>query len=836
MLFQGRTRDWSLQSMFSAEVKHLVPVSATDDLFAIEGNILLPPSGHYSKEKQFLFINGCSVHSRELSGMMREMLHLANTQDDRKTNPEYAKHPGFFLNISAPRCSYYVQYGSGRATVLFQNDQKVLALARTAVMAAWGCESLDNARIGHRSQNRNIEMERCHPLVSEILEPHIHNHNDENLRKDLKRASLGNVSRAYLSSCHRGLLTTSLESRERSFVSIYPAKSTLVSCDGVVQENRRKCDRLGKLQSSLTQIVDSKKRQESVLCVPFTTSTTTEKVTSDSRNGHNRKRLKTLSYDRGKDRGLLLNIRGCNADQLDQGKTPDRQYDAGSNLNHLYKKHGLEDHFQNKYPLFSAEDQPICTGSPEQECGVALEVPQHHQFCSSQIQSQWDIDVQENLSDECSLFSVDSGRGCRPRKGVQLNFAKSFVEQPSFPSDIDYELDAVSSYKKTLCYDTAQYRFFKELDQGASNSKKLQDLHSTESKQDVIGSSQKQRDLSNCVENSEGINNDKTPPQPPSPRKGRAFYKQCPRRALSAPPHPRRCHRGYHSNPLKSLKTFGSNVETTAFSLQVGSDLHNPFRGTFRGVQSTLSTKMLGSSSQLRSPRCSYSLMRGDSTAEWSLSIGHETCMDEARSSKISREVNMLDTSNVIEKSCQSFVKHVKFVDDGEDMFSAVKHREYFPADLHNTYDGERGNSTKSSELQENPGVDADTNDDKRSSGLKNILKHFQNPCIGPPVNLLDNIASIEEFGPIQALVPLSISRAVFEDANILSQIGKKFIVMVCGGVLVAVDQHAADERVRIEMLQTDLLNTGGKFGMIKSQLMDAPQWLHLTHFEQQVI
>jgi hypothetical protein len=41
------------------------------------------------------------------------------------------------------------------------------------------------------------------------------------------------------------------------------------------------------------------------------------------------------------------------------------------------------------------------------------------------------------------------------------------------------------------------------------------------------------------------------------------------------------------------------------------------------------------------------------------------------------------------------------------------------------------------------------------------------------------------------------------------AQVDRKFIMMTCGGVLVALDQHAADERVRLEALQAALQQPG---------------------------
>ncbi|GAB2282899.1 hypothetical protein Dimus_017434 [Dionaea muscipula] len=57
------------------------------------------------------------------------------------------------------------------------------------------------------------------------------------------------------------------------------------------------------------------------------------------------------------------------------------------------------------------------------------------------------------------------------------------------------------------------------------------------------------------------------------------------------------------------------------------------------------------------------------------------------------------------------------------------------------------------------------------------------------------------------SLIPKSVSRRCLEDAKVLLQVDKKFIPVVAGGTLVVVDQHAADERIRLEELRQKVLS-----------------------------
>ncbi|XP_028795288.1 DNA mismatch repair protein MLH3 [Neltuma alba] len=57
------------------------------------------------------------------------------------------------------------------------------------------------------------------------------------------------------------------------------------------------------------------------------------------------------------------------------------------------------------------------------------------------------------------------------------------------------------------------------------------------------------------------------------------------------------------------------------------------------------------------------------------------------------------------------------------------------------------------------------------------------------------------------SLVPEAISKNYLENARVLHQVDKKFIPVVAGRTLVVIDQHAADERIRLEELRQKVLS-----------------------------
>lgn len=77
-----------------------------------------------------------------------------------------------------------------------------------------------------------------------------------------------------------------------------------------------------------------------------------------------------------------------------------------------------------------------------------------------------------------------------------------------------------------------------------------------------------------------------------------------------------------------------------------------------------------------------------------------------------------------------------------------------------------------------------------------------------------DDVLSIS-YGPLHlscsVLVPECIDKNCFEEARVLLQLDKKFIPVISGEVLLLVDQHAADERIRLEELRRKVLSDDGR-------------------------
>ena len=89
---------------------------------------------------------------------------------------------------------------------------------------------------------------------------------------------------------------------------------------------------------------------------------------------------------------------------------------------------------------------------------------------------------------------------------------------------------------------------------------------------------------------------------------------------------------------------------------------------------------------------------------------------------------------------------------------------------------------------------------------ITELLQSWSNPSICPQRSRsIADLASVCGSG-LHAVVPTAISRSDFTQAQTLRQMENKFIAMVCNGTLCVIDQHAADERVRLERLRAAVL------------------------------
>jgi hypothetical protein len=97
--------------------------------------------------------------------------------------------------------------------------------------------------------------------------------------------------------------------------------------------------------------------------------------------------------------------------------------------------------------------------------------------------------------------------------------------------------------------------------------------------------------------------------------------------------------------------------------------------------------------------------------------------------------------------------------------------------------------------------------------------------------------------GMVAGLVPPGVNRSMLDEALVLGQVASKFILLRCGSVLLAADQHAVDERIRYERLTATLLavlppsppQTAGQVGgcaALGSVALSTSQVVSLSHGE----
>jgi len=121
-------------------------------------------------------------------------------------------------------------------------------------------------------------------------------------------------------------------------------------------------------------------------------------------------------------------------------------------------------------------------------------------------------------------------------------------------------------------------------------------------------------------------------------------------------------------------------------------------------------------------------------------------------------------------------------------------------------------------------------------SALDDILSAWKNPALMPSVasGTFEAVPSLQalEAAVFASLRPHALQREELQNSKALRQIDLKFIPIVCrSGVLALVDQHAADERVRLERLRAEVLREDGwpREGMGPCMALPYPQLLRLT-------
>ncbi|XP_020597172.1 DNA mismatch repair protein MLH3-like [Phalaenopsis equestris] len=83
----------------------------------------------------------------------------------------------------------------------------------------------------------------------------------------------------------------------------------------------------------------------------------------------------------------------------------------------------------------------------------------------------------------------------------------------------------------------------------------------------------------------------------------------------------------------------------------------------------------------------------------------------------------------------------------------------------------------------------------------------FNHDCVMPhKIDVLDVSSGLLHLAG-SSLVPASINKGCLDNVKVLLQLDRKFIPVVASGILLIIDQHAADERIRLEGLRKKVLH-----------------------------
>eukprot|EP00897_Mesotaenium_endlicherianum_P010818 jgi/Mesen1/9765/ME000007S09832 len=121
---------------------------------------------------------------------------------------------------------------------------------------------------------------------------------------------------------------------------------------------------------------------------------------------------------------------------------------------------------------------------------------------------------------------------------------------------------------------------------------------------------------------------------------------------------------------------------------------------------------------------------------------------------------------------------------------------------------------------------------------VASMYQAWQNPCMPSGEALGD--ATVGVLGGagapgscMRGLVPGTLSKHTLKKARVLRQVDSKFIAAVAGDVVLLIDQHAADERVRLEELRAEVLHSAA--AKRKAAPLDQPVELTLRTYGSRI-
>ena len=124
-------------------------------------------------------------------------------------------------------------------------------------------------------------------------------------------------------------------------------------------------------------------------------------------------------------------------------------------------------------------------------------------------------------------------------------------------------------------------------------------------------------------------------------------------------------------------------------------------------------------------------------------------------------------------------------------------------------------------------------NDKKRKTiPTRKFSERYRAPQIDESNSIMSIIATSHDAHLSQTV---HVTKDILKSAVEISQVAKKFILARAGSILLCVDQHAADERVRLEALQAQIYSRDEHTGFKQSPLV-RPMLLTLSDYEANLL
>lgn len=792
---QGRSKKSTMSQVFRENEPFLVPANGSCKPYALHGSVVQVPVGHYSKEQQYMYVNKRPCSSRQLEDFINELFLEACRFGCMNRVSIEQKYPSFLLNIAAPTVSYEFVHKNGRNYVEFQDISKTTALVEAVLSEAWsslfveepsGVLLPNSMGTKHFTSAKSSKKSTNQPASSSGLGKPLFGPSDRG-----QICGEGNSRKDPYRGCEIYLSPT-LGSSTRTLA--YAMGIEYEQCSRAASGKKRKSENFKHPSRSSTGFngdCDGKSVSPSGFLAMHRTDQDQNAFRSSHLQRHDllgtyeRRKTTVMGTSTGEKRPFCLSSNWNPTQNFD---VPRERMDSTELQFKAYTPDYLSESEKESAAranrIYSAEDDGFILEK------FTTESTTPSSFLSSLMEGGKRLNSEKIPNSSYAQFQNSHGE---PSTEVGHVDSEGFIPENLSRLGQNFE---ISDDSRGLC--------------SPQVSLKGQEIHPEIDPIKEAFEYEKEKKLMMPRSHGRSSQEDALSSDVCDPTQ-RPAISSCLRRAESAPPFVKQNTKGFHSNPWSSLKSIGLK-NGWPLSL-ITTEMLKKSRKTSRGVQSMLTKENDGG--HRSSPDISKTATK--------------VSVDSKDDKCISTTATYCSTSSLKTSQREFSFQTPAWGDQQQEL----------PPRVHLASPQHHSSSAKAKGRRKHRVTWGDGFRSPSSGQESKILESHLNDipafCIGPSIDPVRSVASLQDISSLQMLVPSAITRAVFDESAILSQFEKKFVLLTSGDVVMAMDQHAADERCRLESLQEQLTSDQVRCKILESQALEKPLGLKLSMLEQKV-